>query len=44
MEMIDQNKIYNFDAITFLEQVYEEFGDVVNQDGGIFNANENGIA
>ncbi|WP_303982895.1 DNA-methyltransferase [Niallia circulans] len=25
--MIEQNKIYNFDAITFLEQVYEEFGD-----------------
>jgi DNA modification methylase len=25
--MIEYNKIYNFDAITFMEQVYEELGD-----------------
>lgn len=25
--MIKLNRVYNFDAITFLEQVYEEFGD-----------------
>lgn len=25
--MIKENNVYNFDAITFLEQVYEEYGD-----------------
>ncbi|RKJ13309.1 hypothetical protein D7X33_48750, partial [Butyricicoccus sp. 1XD8-22] len=25
--MIKENSVYNLDAITFMEQVYEEFGD-----------------